>query len=127
MYTVRVEADFAAAHFLSHYHGKCERLHGHNYRVRVHAAGPELDSGGMLLDFGELKGALRKVLSVLDHSNLNDLEVFADDPSAERIARYIYEGIRETLPRAPLSAVEVFETPTSVAAYIPDSAFTPIP
>nr|MDA8410150.1 6-carboxytetrahydropterin synthase [Treponema sp.] len=58
MYYVRVEADFAAAHFLSHYHGKCERLHGHNYRVRAWARGAGLGDGGMVLDFGELKGAL---------------------------------------------------------------------
>ena len=120
MYTVREEADFAAAHYLSHYHGKCERLHGHNYRVRVIASGPKLDSGGMLLDFGELKGALRTVLSGLDHSNLNDLPEFDGDPSAERIARHIHDGIKVLLPGAPVTAVEVFETPTSVAAYLPD-------
>ncbi len=126
MYTIRVEADFAAAHYLSHYHGKCERLHGHNYLVRVHAAGPELDEGGMLMDFGVLKGALRAVLSDLDHSNLNELPVFGGDPSAERIARHIHDRIRELLPDAPLSAVEVFETPTSVAAYIPQSTLNSI-
>ena len=55
MYTVRIEDGFAAAHFLTRYHGKCERLHGHNYKVFVTAAGPTLDDGGMLLDFGILK------------------------------------------------------------------------
>ena len=54
MYLVRVEAWFAAAHFLKHYQGKCERLHGHNYKVRAWAKGPSLRPGGMLLDFGEL-------------------------------------------------------------------------
>ena len=62
MYTARVEAGFAAAHFLAHYHGKCERLHGHNYRVRVTARGSKLDEGGMLVDFGVLKSALRGIL-----------------------------------------------------------------
>ncbi|MBL8965958.1 MAG: 6-carboxytetrahydropterin synthase QueD [Spirochaetaceae bacterium] len=119
MYTVRVEASFAAAHFLSHYQGKCERLHGHNYRVRAFARGEGLDSGGMLLDFGELKGALRAVIDRLDHSLLNDLDYFQGDPSAERIATYIFNGILELLPSAPLSAVEVFETETSMARYEP--------
>jgi 6-pyruvoyltetrahydropterin/6-carboxytetrahydropterin synthase len=119
MYFVRVEADFAAAHFLSKYRGKCERLHGHNYKVRAWAKGSELGSGGMLLDFGELKGALREVLSVLDHSLLNDLPVFEGDPSAERIAKYIFDAIAERLPGSPLSAVEVFETETSMARYEP--------
>ena len=48
MFEVRVEADFAAAHFLQDYHGKCENLHGHNYKVYAHAKGNELDAGGML-------------------------------------------------------------------------------
>ncbi len=117
MYQVRVEADFAAAHFLKHYKGKCERLHGHNYKVRAWASGPVLGEGGMLLDFGELKGALKEVLGGLDHSLLNDLAVFQDDPSAERIAEYIFKGILALLPLAPLCAVEVFETETSMARY----------
>lgn len=119
MYQVRVEASFAAAHFLSHYRGKCEKLHGHNYRVRAFAKGENLDSGGMLLDFGELKGALRTVLEGLDHSLLNDKDCFLGDPSAERIAEYIFHALRQRLPRAPLQAVEVFETETSMARYEP--------
>jgi len=57
MYQARVESEFSAAHFLSHYHGKCERLHGHNYRVRLWAKGEKLDAGGMLADFTLLKKA----------------------------------------------------------------------
>jgi 6-pyruvoyltetrahydropterin/6-carboxytetrahydropterin synthase len=117
MYQVRVEADFAAAHFLSRYKGKCERLHGHNYKVRAWAEGEELGPGGMLLDFGELKSALREVLALLDHSLLNDRPEFDGDPSAERLARFIFDAIAEKLPGAPLHAVEVFETDTSMARY----------
>lgn len=121
MYLVRVEADFAAAHFLSHYNGKCERMHGHNYKVRVWARGAVLDEGGMLLDFGELKGALRKVLEDFDHHLLNDDPVFKNDPSAERIAAAIFERVAALLPGAPLHAVEVFETETSMARYEPNA------
>ncbi|HOJ99361.1 MAG TPA: 6-carboxytetrahydropterin synthase QueD [Termitinemataceae bacterium] len=122
MYTIRVEADFAAAHFLRHYHGKCERLHGHNYRVRVWARGKELSEGGMLIDFGVLKEGLRTVLGQLDHRNLNDIAYFQDDPSAERIARYVFEELtallkEQQLPYNLLWAVDVFETPTSMARY----------
>ncbi|HHU36526.1 MAG TPA: 6-carboxytetrahydropterin synthase QueD [Treponema sp.] len=117
MYEVRVEADFAAAHFLSDFHGKCERLHGHNYRVLAHARGTELDNGGMLIDFGILKGALREVCATLDHSNLNDVDEFAGNPSAERIARYIFNAIQTGWPQLPLYAVDVYETPTSRARY----------
>ncbi len=59
MYTARVEEWFAAAHFLKNFHGKCENLHGHNYRVRVTVKGTVLDEGGMLCDFGILKDALK--------------------------------------------------------------------
>ena len=119
MYTVRVEAGFSAAHFLSRYEGKCERLHGHNYRVRVYAAGSDLDSSGMLLDFTKLKAALREVCGGLDHRLLNEEPAFEDSPSAERISRFIFQALAERMPGAPLSAVEVFESDTSMARYEP--------
>lgn len=129
MFEVRVEADFAAAHFLQDYHGKCENLHGHNYKVYAHAKGDELDNGGMLLDFGVLKNSLRNVCKILDHTNLNDLEengisVFNQNPSAERIAKFIFDKVKEDLSNSGwnkhseyLYAVDVFETPTSRARY----------
>lgn len=120
MYRVRVESEFAAAHFLTHYKGKCERLHGHNYRVRVWASGRDLGSGGMLLDFGELKAALKGVLSELDHGNLNDIAYFEGDPSAERIAKHIFDGMKALLPSAPIDRVDVYETDVNMASYLPD-------
>ncbi len=122
MYKVRVEADFAAAHALTHYHGKCENLHGHNYRVRAWAQGQNLQEGGMLLDFSILKKALRKVCGELDHRNLNDFDIFKDDPSAERIAKYIFSRMEKELAAAGqkvelLFAIDVYETPTSMARY----------
>jgi 6-pyruvoyltetrahydropterin/6-carboxytetrahydropterin synthase len=130
MFEVRVTADFAAAHFLRDYNGKCENLHGHNYKVYAHVKGPELNEGGMLLDFSKLKAALRQVCKELDHTNLNDLAVFDQNPSAERIAMYIYNGIIEILKKEGLDlsyqkdkktpalyAVDVFETETSRARY----------
>ena len=122
MYQVRVEDEFSAAHFLSHYRGKCEKLHGHNYRIRLWVRGEKLDAGGMLADFSLLKKALKEVLSLLDHSNLNDLEVFQDDPSAERIAKFVFDETRKRLPELGIEAsllwaVDVFENPRSMARY----------
>ncbi len=123
-YEIRVEADFAAAHFLRDYHGKCENLHGHNYKVYAHVKGDALTEGGMLLDFTELKGALRETCKILDHKNLNDFDYFNQNPSAERIATYIAEKILEKIPSLKdkkgthLHAVDVFETDTSRARYI---------
>ena len=121
MYTARIEDGFAAAHFLTRYHGKCERLHGHNYKVLVTASGTRLDEGGMLLDFGIMKGALRKVILELDHTSLNEHPAFSDGcPSAERIARFIYDKMRAEIPGASFTLVEVFETDRSRATYAPD-------
>jgi len=130
MFEVRVEADFAAAHFLRDYNGKCENLHGHNYKVYAHVRGEKLNEGGMLLDFTKLKTALRTVCKKVDHTNLNDLPVFDQNPSAERIAMFIYDGIIEELKaegidmtykpesaEAFLLGVDVFETDTSRARY----------
>jgi 6-pyruvoyltetrahydropterin/6-carboxytetrahydropterin synthase len=130
MFEVRVTADFAAAHFLKDYNGKCENLHGHNYKVYAHVRGSVLNEGGMLMDFSKLKTALRDVCKQLDHTNLNDLAVFDNNPSAERIAMYIYDGIVSLLKNegidlsyipgkqeAVLFAVDVFETETSRARY----------
>lgn len=128
MFEVRVEADFAAAHFLADYHGKCEALHGHNYRVLVHVRGKNLDGGGMVLDFTLVKGFLRRICGNLDHKNLNDMEVFKNNPSAERIAFYIFEELNRMigeekislLPGTEIFCVDVYETPTSRARYIKD-------
>ena len=121
MFVVKTEAEFAAAHFLTHYHGKCERLHGHNYRVVVYLRGETLDSGGMLADFLRVKSALRKILGDLDHTNLNDNSVFKGDPSAERIAEYIFNRMKTELPaydvNAAMSAVDVYETPLNMGRY----------
>ena len=122
MYKARVEAEFSAAHFLSHYRGKCENLHGHNYKVRLWVRGTELSEGGMLADFSLLKKALKAAIDILDHSNLNDMEIFKNDPSAERIAFFIFEKAREELPKlgvnaSLLYAVDVFESSTSMASY----------
>ncbi|MBP5752090.1 MAG: 6-carboxytetrahydropterin synthase QueD [Treponema sp.] len=126
MFEIRVEADFAAAHFLRDYHGKCENLHGHNYKVYAHVKSKVLDEGGMALDFSVLKKSLREVCSQLDHTNLNDMEIFDQNPSAERIAMFIFNSILEKMPelkfdgdknKRHLYAVDVFETETSRARY----------
>ena len=77
---------FDAAHNLVNYHGKCERLHGHTYKLRVVVEGTP-DSEGMIIDFIELKAIVKeKILSRLDHSYINDI---ITQPSAENIAVWI--------------------------------------
>jgi 6-pyruvoyltetrahydropterin/6-carboxytetrahydropterin synthase len=121
MFKLRVEDNFAAAHYIKNYHGKCENLHGHNYRVRVFVTGHELDNGGMLIDFGILKKNLKEVLKQLDHTNLNDIPLFNEkDPSAELISFFIYKELKKLLPDANISEVQVFETNINMASYIPE-------
>ena len=124
MYKVRIEDSFAAAHFLCDYHGKCENLHGHNYKVFVYLKGETLNEGGMLYDFTFLKKDLKTVLDKIDHTNLNDLkengkEVFDQNPSAERIAKYIFDKLIETSKdiSSLLYRVDVFETEKNRATY----------
>jgi 6-pyruvoyltetrahydropterin/6-carboxytetrahydropterin synthase len=124
MFEVSVDDTFAAAHNLRDYKGKCEHLHGHNYKVRVVVAGPELDAAGLLFDFVELKHAIQAVIRALDHKYLNELPPFDRlNPSAENIARHIYEqASRQLKPAAngaAISGVTVWETETSAATYRP--------
>ena len=126
MFEVSVEATFAAAHQLRNYKGKCENLHGHNYKVRVRVGGPKLNATGLVADFGEVKAVLREIVGRLDHRFLNEIEPFIElNPSAENIALYFYEeldkGLREGASEVPIhvSEVVVWETDTSSATYRP--------
>ena len=122
MFEISVEETFAAGHALRGYRGKCEKVHGHNYKVLVMLEGERLDSAGLLLDFVELKRLLRAVIERLDHEFLNDVPPFdALNPSAENMAKYFYDEISQALPPSPasLSSVKIWETDTSTATYRP--------
>ena len=118
-YEISVERTFSAAHALREYKGKCENLHGHNWKIRVSVSGQKLDKMGMLVDFTDLKSALDAVLKKLDHTNLNDINPFNSiNPTAENIAAYIYDGLKKyQLPQIKISSVEVWESETSSAKY----------
>jgi 6-pyruvoyltetrahydropterin/6-carboxytetrahydropterin synthase len=113
--------DFEAAHRLPDYPGKCNRLHGHNWKVEVTVAGAKLDSLGMLIDFRELKREVNKVIERLDHYYLNEIEPFCTiNPTAENISRYIYEEISSGLATArsvKVNCVKVWESAHSAAVY----------
>lgn len=118
MFELSVESHFSSAHRLLNYQGKCENLHGHNWRVEITVAGEHLDKSGMLVDFKILKSKLNEVLEHLDHKDLNSLEDLKDiSPSSENIAKYIFEQLQETLPQ--LKQVAVWETERARAIYKP--------
>ncbi len=120
-YEVMIEREFSSAHQLRGYKGKCENLHGHNYKVEIYVRGRELDNIGLLIDFGELKKAADEVVRYLDHRNLNELPPFDEElnPSAENIARFILEYIASRVDdeRVQVYKVRCYETPTSIATY----------
>ena len=124
MFQVSVEETFSAGHALRGYRGKCENVHGHNYRVRVTLEGPELDAIGLLLDFTRLKQVVRAIMGELDHQFMNDLAYFKTvNPSAENVAKYFYDEITRQLTDLPAGArvtdVILWETDTSRAQYRP--------
>ena len=118
LYKVKVQSHFSSAHNLRKYKGKCEDLHGHNWRVEIIAESQELDEIGMVVDFKDLKGALNEVMSELDHKYLNDIDYFKEsNPTSENIAKYIYGKISKDNPGLPVKKVTVWETETSCATY----------
>ncbi|WP_088227881.1 6-carboxytetrahydropterin synthase QueD [Desulfosporosinus sp. FKB] len=125
MFQVCVQAHFDAAHFIRNYNGKCSNLHGHRWNVVVCIEGRQLDNLGMLVDFSEVKQAIRKTLDLLDHSLLNDLPAFGPEgvnPTAELIAQFLFCEFKQNLVLGEnhLVWVKVFEAPDAWAIYKED-------
>ena len=123
MFEVSVEETFAAGHALRNYRGKCENVHGHNYRVQVTLSGADLDAIGLLVDFVQVKKLIMQVVDRLDHQFLNDLTPFdVLNPSAENMAKYFYDEISGGLGQSSpvhVGQVKVWETDTTSATYRP--------
>ena len=123
MFEVSVEETFAAGHALRGYRGKCENVHGHNYRVELTLEGPELDAIGLLVDFVEVKRLIHGVVDRLDHRFINDLAPFdVVNPSAENLAKYFYDETAKQMHEMTAGRVRVkdctlYETDTSFATY----------
>ena len=119
MFELEVEGSFAAAHFLRGYKGKCEKLHGHNWLVRLTLSGERLNPQGMLIDFSDAREFLSCTLLEFDHTNLNELELFkTQNPTTENIARAVHEQVSAKLPEGVrVRRVTVWETPGSNASY----------
>jgi len=135
MFEIRVIDEFSSAHNLREYRGRCEELHGHNWKVEVVICGSKLDKTGMLLDFKNLKSQLNGVLDTLDHKYLNDIDCFKKinpvrnndslkeesgisngvNPTSENIAKFIYDKLKPGLEG--LKTVTVWESSDSSATY----------
>jgi 6-pyruvoyltetrahydropterin/6-carboxytetrahydropterin synthase len=111
-----VEGHFSSAHNLRGYKGKCESLHGHNWKVEAEVRQKALDRTGMVMDFTLLRQALKPILDGLDHTYLNQTAPFdKTNPTSENIARYIYAQLKKKITR--LYSVTVWENETCSATY----------
>jgi 6-pyruvoyltetrahydropterin/6-carboxytetrahydropterin synthase len=124
MFQVSVEETFSSGHALRGYKGKCENVHGHNYRVQITLEGPQLDNIGLLVDFTHLKQVIREIIKRLDHQFINDLEPFTTiNPSAENLAKYFYDEVlnkvKDLPPGARVTDAVIWETDTAFARYRP--------
>ncbi len=121
MFEIFIKTHFSSAHYLRNYPGNCEHLHGHNWDVKVVVAAKKLNKIDVAIDFRDLKKALKRVLSELDHTNLNDHPWFRErNPSSERLAEYIYGRIKEELMPfgdVDLARVTVCETSGTGVTY----------
>lgn len=123
MYYLTIEDNFSSAHQLREYKGKCENLHGHNWRIECTVRGEKLNHIGILIDFNDLKHILKEVLSPLDHINLNEFAPFdKENPSSENIARYIFNAVSRLLNEKGFAdtttdSVTVYESERSRCTY----------
>ena len=123
MYEVKIITQFSAAHRLENFRGKCEALHGHNWKVEVFLTGDRLDRTGLLMDFGVVKARTRELLEEFDHKFLNELPAFSEqNPSSENLARYLFHHLAAALngDGVQVSRVSVWESDTSCASYFQD-------
>ena len=124
MFEVAVEQGFSSAHALRNYKGRCENVHGHNWKVRVVIEGEKLDQTGMLVDFLDIKSLMGEIVDRIDHQFLNEIPPFdVVNPSAENIAEYFYQQMSGRLHSTPVPVrireVKIWETEIQSATYRP--------
>ncbi len=120
MYELKILSQFAAAHQLREFGGKCEHMHGHNWKMEVFVRGENLGDNGLLIDFHEVKAATNRVLERLDHKLLNEVKPFDRiNPSSENIARHVFESLSRELDNdaVKISRVTAWESDTACATY----------
>ena len=120
MYEVTTSAGFSAAHRIREYSGKCERMHGHNWKVEVTVRSTELNELGIVIDFRDLRKIVSGILETVDHRIINDVEPFTSiNPTAENLARWLHGEVLKELAHISVASlrVKVWETDSSHAAY----------
>ena len=120
MFELSVKTHFSAAHRLIGYDGACANLHGHNWDVEIFVRGGSLNKIGMLVDFRDIKAAIREVMKELDHCALNQHPpLLVENPTSEHLARYLHRKYGERLnsDACQIYKITVCETPGTTASY----------
>jgi len=119
MFELAITRDFSAAHNLRGYHGNCERLHGHNWKVEIVIKAERLNDLGMVVDFREAEKVSDEALAQLDHTYLNELAWFREaNPTTENIAQVLFNEISSRLPDGlQLARVKVWESENCAATF----------
>ncbi|MDM7999728.1 MAG: 6-carboxytetrahydropterin synthase QueD [Dehalococcoidia bacterium] len=123
MYEISVEQEFEAAHYLRGYRGKCEKMHGHHFRVVAKLRAGKLDRIGIAYDFTMLKSQLGQILARFDHTCLNEVAPFDKiNPTSENVAATVYRELQAVIEAkgVVLSSVQVWESPRSCVTYFLD-------
>lgn len=120
VYEIYVKDHFSAAHALNGYNGDCSKIHGHNWIIEIFVQCRELNSIGIGIDFRDVKDSVKKILKKVDHTHLNDLDIFKEtNPTSENIARFLYKQLEANLntPHIRVSKIKVSETPGCGSSY----------
>ncbi|RPJ74230.1 MAG: 6-carboxytetrahydropterin synthase QueD [Alphaproteobacteria bacterium] len=120
MFEVTIIKSFSAAHLLAEIGGKCEELHGHNFKVEVTVGASRLTDEGILIDFRLVKKWLKEILDKMDHQHLNDLPFFSEqNPSSENIAYYVHREIKVKIKESGIRVirVKVWESENAAVTY----------
>jgi 6-pyruvoyltetrahydropterin/6-carboxytetrahydropterin synthase len=124
LYKLNIESHFDAAHALRGYKGRCEKTHGHRFRVVAHFTAQRTDQIGLACDFTDLKKSLNGVLARFDHTDLSLTPPFdVTNPSSENIAATVYVLLKQDAMGLPaeLYSVEVWESPDAGVEYRPEA------
>lgn len=123
VYEVAKDFFFSAAHQIRMHGGKCERIHGHNWRVRIYARAKQLNAIGMVIDFTDLQRITSGICARFDHRHINEVAPFDQlNTTAENLARFFYEEANQEIAKAEgdrvrVSKVEIWESEASLAVY----------
>lgn len=127
MFTVSVETNFWASHQLALPDGSKEPVHHHNWLVSADVSSDKLNGMAIVMNFQELKAMVDNIVDEFDNpdlSKLNEISYFQQNsPSAENVAKYIYEKLRPKLPKGvKLQSIRIVEEPGCSAKFGPDES-----